>query len=114
MEPLINPWIIYLAGISESTVCIAAIVAGFCGLAIIFHILAPDCFELRDSKKFLYTIFVVSMLIGLFMPSKETALQMIAASMITKDNITYVEDNTAEFVGKITKVMDTVEKQSKK
>jgi hypothetical protein len=46
-------------------------------------------------------IFVISAIINVFTPSKEVAVSMLAANVITPDNIVIAEDHIVELIEKI-------------
>ena len=85
MEPIISPWVFYLAGLSES-LGVGAIISAI-GVFIVTIMLVM---ETRNEEKWaiisgLITAFLV--LIAIVLPSTETVYKMIAASYVTPDNV---------------------------
>lgn len=50
-------------------------------------------------------ILVVSTALKVFVPSSQTVYQMIAASVITPDNINLAQDNIVDFINNIAKAL---------
>lgn len=101
MEPIVNPWLIYLVSIIEH-------LRNFFG-AINFIVLILDIFivigvfieaddaisvfynreekKIRPIFKLLIALSITSPLLTIFIPTKETIIAMYIANMITPDNL---------------------------
>jgi uncharacterized membrane protein len=111
MKPIVNPVIIYLINLMGS------LRVGFIFGAVIFAILTIFCaveYEdlkesnsnedkqmtkkfFRASKRFL-VCFVLTFILIVFVPSKDTCIEMIVASYVTPDNIDAGVEKTKETV----------------
>lgn len=109
MEPVINPMLIYLVSFCDNirtisvflcaSTIVAAIVIFFCG------ILADETDEDKDryisAIRYSIILFLISLVFVVIVPSRETALTMLAAYYITPDNIQAVQGNIVEFVAQL-------------
>lgn len=108
MEPIISPWWFYLIGITGYvgwTLKIGALLLGF--IAVIIGL---DCDEESTKKICLVMAIsaVVMLFISAFIPDKQTAYTMLAASVITPDNIQAVQGNIVDFIANVAKSMQEV------
>ena len=108
---LINPWIFYLIGIANALIeffmiiGISAIIGG-CIAAIIF-LIEEETYVKTSLKVAIFGIIFT--FIGLLIPTKEVSYQMLAASLVTKDNIEYVTEVGKDLVDYI---IETAERMS--
>ena len=101
MNYIINPMIFYWMEISE-TLKVVAIVTGFVDVLIAFigwMLAITDYFtaeeEMQKMKKRMMRVAitgVVLLLVGIFLPSKETILSILIAKLATTDNINLTVD----------------------
>lgn len=57
--------------------------------------------ECRRGLKAISAVAGIAIIIAVTVPSTETAYKMIAASIVTPDNIAAAQDNIVDFVGKV-------------
>lgn len=109
MEPIISPWWFYLVGVMgyvQAVLIIGAVILGF--LAVIAIL---DCYNEESDKKFYLRVgfaALAMLLLAAFIPDRQTAYNMLAASVITPDNIQAVQGNVADFIMNIAKSMQEV------
>ena len=110
---LINPWIFYLIGIADALIeffmiiGIFAIISG-CVTALILAI--DNGFSKYTKTSIKVAIFgIIFTFISLLIPTKEISYQMLAASLVTKDNIEYVTEAGKDLVDYI---IETAERMS--
>lgn len=101
MEPIVNPWLIYLASIVENlrtffgTISFIVLVLD---VIIIMGIFiegddAIDVFYNQEEKKIksisklLIALSIICPLLSIFIPTKETIIAMYIANIITPDNL---------------------------
>lgn len=101
MEPIVNPWLIYLASIVENlqtffgTISFIVLVLD---VIIIMSIFiegddAIDVFYNQEEKKIksisklLIALSIICPLLSVFIPTKETIIAMYIANIITPDNL---------------------------
>jgi len=111
MEPIISPWIFYWIDICDkinrtaiglnSCLC----VGGFLVIAWYFmddeHPAEWEKNKLKKIMKPIVILFAVCCAIALFVPSKDTSMTMLAASVVTPDNIAAAQGNLVDFIQKI-------------
>ena len=108
MEPIISPWFFYLVGIAgqiQTTLILGAGTLGFLSVIVIL-----DCDEKSDRKFYIRVCIAaaVILLLAALIPDRQTAYSMLAASVITPDNIQAVQGNIADFIMNIAKSMQEV------
>lgn len=103
-EPIISPWIFYFIDITDKIFHTCLPVLFIVTAGVLINLLFND--EMFDSintpkwRKALSFLLIFLGAIYLFIPSKTTIYQMIAASYITPTNL--------EKVGNVNKLIDTV------
>ena len=108
MEPIISPWWFYLVGIVGYVGM--ALKIGALALGSLAVIVILDCDEESTNKLCIWTgvIAIVMLLLSAFIPDRQTAYTMLAASVITPDNIQAVQGNIADFIMNVAKSMQEV------
>ena len=100
---IINPWLFYLIGVAENV----GMFTTFVGiLLIIVSIIsaiinyAEDTLKNKTIKLLTKTTIIgfVFILISILTPSKEVSYQMLAASLVTRENIEYVAETGKDLV----------------
>lgn len=92
--PIISPWTFYLINMVDGALIIFVIIFVFCAVAAgvtgLAFFDAPDV-ELEEGAKKWFKRFAIGAIISLIMiiiiPSKETCYQMLAAKMVTYENV---------------------------
>lgn len=119
MNPIVNPIYFYLANVGDTVQILAGIVMTittfimFCLLVDIWSDQNNDNDGNDDNKhkakvqalKMLGVILAVSTALKIFVPSSQTVYQMIAASVITPDNINMTQENIIDFINNIAKAL---------
>lgn len=114
MEPIIDPKIFWLIDVLEKLSFGASIAAGIggcmAGLGFIGSVL-NDADETEEDKKAIekarlllkrgLILLVICGVVGLFVPSKKTMYQMVAASYVTTNNVEAVQNNLVDIISKI-------------
>ena len=109
MQVIINPKVFYLMHLFATIRLFSFITIGLLSVAII--IILPDCCLQEDTKQlkiFIYNkktilILIISILLLLFIPSKDTMITMLISQNITIDNINSVKGQVFEIVDYIVK-----------
>lgn len=91
---IISPWTFYLINLVDGASIISFIIFALCLISVavtaLFYLNSPDC-ETEEAIKKWFKRFVIGTIISLIMiiviPSKETCYQMLAAKMITYENV---------------------------
>ena len=106
MEPIINPWLIYIVDVA-STIKIVSMIVMILGIVavILFPVLADTADVQKETliriEKLIGAITVVSILLVIFIPTKTTLLMMLVLQYTTPDNISLVQDNIVDFIQKV-------------
>lgn len=116
MNPIISPLWFYLIGVGAGAQVLLGVVGGTIAIAagIVLIIGAIEYYDynyestlkiIKISKKY----FMIGLMIGFFailVPSKETCYQMIAATIVTPNNIEIVGETTTDIVDYIIESVD--------
>ena len=106
MEPIVNPWLIYLVSIVEHLrnffnvitfiVCTLDIIIVACAfieaddaIAIFYN---REENKIKPLTKLFITISIVSLLLTIFIPTKETIIAMYVANVVTPDNLSIANE----------------------
>lgn len=113
MEPIISPWIIYLANVLSNLHDLAVAVSAFLGTVYIFALLISytECINSGKLIKFIKfggIALVICILLIILIPSKEIIIAMLTVSFITPDNVMVAENHIVEIVTKIMNAVSTV------
>lgn len=120
MEPIISPWIPYIASVVDSikgifitVLVISLAIATITGID--YYVESPfgDKEARKKAKKMLkYSLIAafVTVLPVIFIPTKETFLAMVTLNYITPDNIQVVQGNVVDFVNQIMEAINRVGK----
>lgn len=131
MEPIISPWLIYLAGIVDPLKFALGLIAfiGFIAcfvLGCFYYIEGPcdGCGEEYNRKaerkqagalklmKAVAPITVVSFLLQVFIPDKDTLIAIAVANIVTVDNIQgvneFVKTNVQDYINMLTDAISKV------
>ena len=115
---IINPWLFYLIGVAENV----GIFTTFIGvlLIIISIVIAIITYVENDLKhkniKFLTKTTIIGfifILISMLIPPKDVSYQMLAASLVTKENIEYATETGKDIVDYIIESANTILKNEK-
>lgn len=115
----INPMYFYLLNVSaELKIFLCAL--GFVALVVTIFILVTwgadscaDIFDMDDDEKKIFKIFknviiasVITIFIGILVPSKETCVEMMIASQVTHENVAATKEEIYEIVDYVTDKMN--------
>lgn len=107
MEPIINPWWIYLAEKSQTLgevfLIIGILICIAYALINLFNFM--DCGE-KAIPKYILVISIIMIFIGSLFPNQKTVLTMLTVSQLTPNNIKLVGD-TVE--GTIDYIIENIE-----
>lgn len=98
---IINPWLFYLIGVAENVGCflftlgLFAIIGGAITSIIIF---IDGKIELLKTIIKIVILGMIFTFIATLIPSREVSYQMLAASLVTKENIEYVTETGKDIV----------------
>lgn len=115
MNPIINPLFFYFISVTNILRSLLLIggfgVVGVVGVALFVGFGCSIDYDAVDIFKFLKKPIIIGLIvgtIGIFVPSENTCYKMLAASLITPDNIEVVKDGTQELVNYIIDVADQI------
>ena len=101
MEPIVSPWLIYIADKADVLYSILALLAIFSTCGFVFAMI-PTVTEdhtdyeaeriLKRVKRISIVVFIISMLALVFVPNSQTVYKMLGASYLTPDNVNQVVD----------------------
>ena len=115
MQPIINPWLFYLIDKAEDLTgpLMTIGIMFWASVAIWGFIMLMEDMQEDFSKGWKLTkpfrwIITIGLIIALLLPSKETSYKMLAASMVTPDNITAVGETAESIIDYIVESVDTL------
>lgn len=97
MEPIINPWWIYLASKSENVGFILGGAGAIIVICWILNIISNGEFNVVIPKP-LKTLGVIMLSVGLLLPSKNTILTMMTLNYITPNNVEIIGDTVEDTI----------------
>jgi hypothetical protein len=109
MEPIISPWLIYFVGLVNplgSACAISGIIVLLMSIAALVGN-ADETVKPSDREFFgkwgnrLLPVSLILCLLAIFVPDKQTVLQMIAASYITPDNLAIAADGVVSIKNEV-------------
>lgn len=110
MEPVISPALIYLIHMIKAIYGLLIFILFVSAFTMVMSPLIADCIcedyeeegkVMRKIIKICAILVVICIILTMFIPDEKTIYAMIAASMITPDNISITEDHIAELISKI-------------
>lgn len=111
MNPIINPLFFYFISVTGVLRCLLFGGFGVAGCLIFAGFMCCIDYNIEDVfKTFKKSVIIALILgtIGVFVPSENTCYKMLAASLITPDNIEIVKDGTQDLVDYIIDVADQI------
>ena len=115
MKPIINPWLFYFIDKAEDLACPLTVVGilFWIGSLLLFGLIFEDdgsdnARQLWKSLKVPRIFITIGLIIALLVPSKETSYKMLAASMVTPNNITAVGETAEDIIDYIVESVDTL------
>lgn len=120
MKPIISPWLFYLMGISEEVGLVSLLIGIVLGIVtLIYFIIIAMCkhdnnlnkeqekYHTRKIKKFTIA-FIITIILEVALPSEETCYKMIAASLVTPNNIEAVSNKAEDIINYIVDSVDKI------
>lgn len=116
MEPIISPVWIYLIHVLNTIYGLSLFALIGSGFVMIMSPLIADCLvdcgHHEEEERVMYKIIKICAIVAaicivllIFIPNKQTIYAMIAASIITPDNISGTEDHIVDLISKIAKAV---------
>lgn len=105
MDPIISPWWFYLIGIVEkldSALCMGGIFT----IGVVLFFLAFRVIKFTKATIRIIIIGIIAAFLSTFIPSKDTAYQMLAASVVMPQNIEAVTNTATSLVDYIIETAD--------
>ena len=112
MEPIISPTLIYLIHMINAIYGLLIFIMIVSAFTMVMSPLIADCIcedyeeegkVMRKIIKICAILVVICIILTIFIPTEKTIYAMIAASMITPDNISITEDQIVDLISKIAK-----------
>lgn len=110
MTPIISPWWFYLFDMVEKLGTISKIVAVILAAGGVVYFLIEGLFEQNKLKwnKLYVVMLIISTLLTIAVPSKETCYQMAAASLVTPNNLAIAGETATDIIDYIVESVDEV------
>ena len=108
MEPIISPWIVYAISLATDLKVAFRLITFVAGLVMVFSI-ADEEFK---RVKIAGVLCIITALISLLIPTKETLITMLVASYTTPDNLSLANEvfksNLQDYINIITKGISNI------
>ena len=130
MESIVSPWIIYLLSLVDVVNDFGGFFAVILSIAMVIHVIVDICifnddyesdkeqwakFKANSGIKFLKVLWVLCLLIGFLLPSKNTIIAMYATDKITYNSVQKAVDIGRDVKNTIKKdVIDILQSLNKK
>ena len=114
MEPIISPALIYLIHMINAIYGLSIFILFVSAFTMVMSPLIADCIcedyeeegkVMRKIIKICAFLVVICIILTMFIPDEKTIYAMIAASLITPDNISITEDQIVDLISKIAKAV---------
>lgn len=94
MEPIISPWIIYALPLVDTLIAVLSLVSMLAMASLIILYIDDDFREVMGIKtvKAVWIVFIISTLLAIFIPNKETLIAMYVANQVTPDNLNHAQE----------------------
>lgn len=94
MEPIISPWLIYALPLVDTLIITLAIVAMLACTVLVIIYTDYAFYDDRKSKavKAIWATLIISTLLAIFIPSKNTLIAMYIANQVTPDNLSNAQE----------------------
>lgn len=94
MEPIISPWIIYALPLVNALIAVLSVVSMLAMTTLIILYTDGDFREVMGTQvvKITWIVFIISGLLAIFIPTKETLVAMYVANQVTPDNLNHAQE----------------------
>lgn len=94
MEPIISPWVIYALPLVDALIAVLSVVSMFAMATLIILYIDDDFREVKGATviKGIWAVFIISTLLAIFIPNKETLIAMYIANQVTPDNLSHAQE----------------------
>lgn len=103
MEPIISPWLVYALSLVNPLILILSIVA-ILAVTVLFIVYTDyDFCDERSSNeiKVIWAVFIISTLLAIFIPSKNTLIAMYVANHVTPDNLSNAQEIITTLINQV-------------
>ena len=94
MEPIISPWIIYALPLVDTLIAVLSVLS-MLAMSSLIILYIDDKFRKDMGTKIVkgvWTVFIISTLLAIFIPNKETLIAMYVANQVTPDNLSHAQE----------------------
>lgn len=94
MEPIISPWIIYALPLVDTLIAVLSVVSMTAMTTLIILYIDGDFREVMGTTviKGIWAVFIISTLLAIFIPNKETLTAMYIANQVTPANLSHAQE----------------------
>lgn len=109
MEPIISPWLVYLAGTVNAVKTFFVVASILLFITIFVFCIALNEGSIDDAGirilKQLGIACIICISIAILIPDEKTVWMMAGASQLTPDNVTAVQENLIDFAKRISQAV---------
>lgn len=94
MEPIISPWVIYALPLVDTLIAVLSVVSMLAMTSLIILYIDDEFRKDMGTKivKVVWIVFIISTLLAIFIPNKETLIAMYVANQVTPDNLSHAQE----------------------
>lgn len=103
MEPIISPWLVYALSLVNPLILILSVVAILAVTVLVIVYTDYDFCDKRSSNevKVIWAVFIISTLLAIFIPSKNTLIAMYVANHVTPDNLSNAQEIITTLINQV-------------
>ena len=103
MEPIISPWIIYALPLVDTLIAVLSVVSILTMTTLIILYTDNDFREVMGTKviKATWVVFIISTLLAIFIPNKETLVAIYVANQVTPDNLNHAQEIITTIINQV-------------
>lgn len=108
MEPIISPWVVYAISLATDLKVAFILITLVAGLVMVFSIVDAEFKRVKIAG----VLCIITVLISILIPTKETIVTMLVASYTTPDNLSLANEvfksNLHDYINIITKGISNI------
>ena len=103
MEQIISPWIIYALPLVDTLIAVLSVVSILTMTTLIILYTDNDFREVMGTKviKATWVVFIISTLLAIFIPNKETLVAIYVANQVTPDNLNHAQEIITTIINQV-------------
>ena len=103
MEPIISPWVIYALPLVDKLIAVLLVVSMLAMTTLIILYTDDYFYKYMGTQvvKIVWVVFIISGLLAIFIPSKNTLIAMYVANHVTPDNLSKAQEIITTLINQV-------------